>query len=665
MAFPRSIPSSWIVRSIAPDGTKLDALAPFQFGVFDEDSHTALNSSSIQSRRKVYFAVGSPNQKQFNQGTKVERLFNQNNADVTFRTDPFPAKNVDIIRFQVPKRGEKPNVYYLGYNGIDVCESLKFECNKTYSFHVLAKGRPVRNIFGNEFREVIEVTTDCCDGCGQPSCASTEGCEKYIDQLVDNFNNSLWVGRFFHAEKVMKCGTDPVINKTTVNVYRLTLTDAGDEVALSKVQNAYSSLQVKVVSRKGVETTYEVVKVGGAPGNFTQGATVIPNCTTCPSGYTLTASGYSSIVEIDNANPSDALATVAAISGWSSATSASLIKFANGTAQYHVTSSSLLNNPAAGVDARVVMQLGVTASYCTKNSSTVTSWVSAGTKYFIQRELCLTVTPNDCDGETSAQTTAELQAIVNAPNSNLSNLVKDTDSTDCLLRYTVSQFNNAPLEDGCDTFAVAKFDDAPTFKGARWTVCPCEGWTVNGDGCPVPPVADENCCQCGIKFTGRPTTEILDRFPGYDINEYLEKEPIELHITVLRDDPDTRICSFETPTWLHSQRATFRQLRGDDVVKRIITDRFYNKEIWVNQIDKENQLFLKREGIKLGVDLDAYYYAVDVYFNNEINTNNNASHNQLREVVTLFVHEEDIVTMQNLKNALTGSFQGAKLENFV
>jgi hypothetical protein len=145
----------------------------------------------------------------------------------------------------------------------------------------------------------------------------------------------------------------------------------------------------------------------------------------------------------------------------------------------------------------------------------------------------------------------------------------------------------------------------------------------------------------------------------------LEKEPIELHITVYRNDEDTRICDVVTPTWLHAQRATFRQLRGDDVIKNVIRDRFYNKEPWVNQIDKENQLFLRREGIKLGVDVEAYYYAIEVYYNNENVMNYTASNNALRETLTLYVHEEDIATLEQVKTLLSDAFQDAKFENFV
>mgnify|MGYP006876738941 CR=1 FL=1 len=123
-----SIPTSWVVRSTASEDTALEDLLPFQFGIFDKDTHTALAAGTVRNKRNVYFAVGSPNQRQFTQGSKVERLSNLNNADLTFRTDEFPTRNVDRVRYQTPKKTEKPNVYYFGYNGLGVCESLKFEC---------------------------------------------------------------------------------------------------------------------------------------------------------------------------------------------------------------------------------------------------------------------------------------------------------------------------------------------------------------------------------------------------------------------------------------------------------------------------------------------------------------------------------------------------------
>lgn len=665
MAFPKSVPTHWVVRSVASSGKNLWDLNPFEFGVFDEDTHSTLTPAQAQKRRRVYFAVGSPNIRQAKKGNKFDRISNQNNADVNFRTEIIPTNKVDIIRFQEPAKTENPNVYYLGYNGIDTCESFSFECGKTYQFHVMAKGRPVRSIFGHEMREVIELTTDCCDSCTQTACDAGEGCEKYIDRLVDAFNNSLWVSQFFTAEKVINCEPAlPSLTTTSFNVFELTVCDNGDELALSDVQNAYPTLDVKVVARNAPFTTYQVIKTGGAPSAFTQSSIQLAECDVCPSGFTRTASGFAYIVEVDNANPEDALAAVQAV--WATATSATLIKFEDGTAEYYVISSAALSNPASGVDAAIVLNLGLTQTRCAKTTPTSTSWVANGTKYKVQRDLCLTIVPENCDTNGDGAETLARMVTYYANNADVvsGSLALDDASTTCLLRFNISQYNNDFLEDGCDTYAVAKFDELATFDGHRWDVCPCEGWTTNGDGCPVPPTPTDRCCQCGIKFTGRSYVELVDRFQGYDINTYLEKDPVELAVTVYRTDDQTNICEYQNPTWLWAQRASFRQLRGDDVVKRIILDRYYGKEPWVNQIDKENQLFLQREGIKLGVNLDKFYFAIDVYFNEDKSQNNTASFSNTRNCVTLFVCEDDVITLDSLKATLAQCFDEAKLENY-
>jgi hypothetical protein len=67
MAFPKSVPTSWVVKKLAAENTNSYDLLPFEFGIFDEDTHKALSAGSITARhrRKGYLAAGSPHQKQF------------------------------------------------------------------------------------------------------------------------------------------------------------------------------------------------------------------------------------------------------------------------------------------------------------------------------------------------------------------------------------------------------------------------------------------------------------------------------------------------------------------------------------------------------------------------------------------------------------------------
>ena len=674
MAFPKSVPTSWVVRQLATAGTNSYDLRPFEFGIFDEDTHQALASGSITSRnrRRVYLAAGSPHQKQFTQGSKQERIRNQLNQDVTLRSEPVSLRNVDLIKFQSPVKVEKPNVYYLGYNGIDSCKTLKFECGKTYMFNVHVKGRPVRNVLGNDYNEIIQITTGCCDDCNT-SCESGTNCSVYVDELVRNFNDpNRWTSRFFTAEKVISADCAPTLDQTNFVEYTLTVCDNGDELALSAVQNTVSMTnytQVVVKDRHAPYTTYQVIeKVSGTgqPGNFTQSSIVLQNCAVCPSGFSAVAGGYAYIVEIDNANPAAVLSTVQAV--WATATSASLIKFEGGISQYYVVASAVLTDPANGVDAKIVLDLGTVPARCT-GPTTTNVWAEGETFYKVQRDICITVKVDDCDtdanGNGVGETLDRLETAFAAYPEVVDGLTLDAYSTDCLLRYTSTQFNNKYLQDGCDTFAVAEFDELPLFEGQRWTVCPCEGWTVNETtGCPVPPADPSGCCQCGIKFTGKETTEVLDEFPGYDYFQYLEKEPIVLSVSLYTEENSLDICNSYSPTWFQSQWATFRQLRGDDVIKYMIKEQFYNKVPWLNQIDKENQLFHIREGIKKQVDEKAFYYAISLYHNVDYNGNTTAHNNNLRETVTLYINEADLALVDSLKAYFAESFPDAKLEGF-
>lgn len=680
MALPKSVPTSWVVRSLAAAGTNSYDLLPFQFGIFDEDTHQALASGNVPSRnrRRVYLAAGSPHSKQFTQGSRQERIRNQLNQDVTLRSEPVSLRNVDLIKFQKPVKVEKPNIYYLGYNGIDSCKTLKFECGKTYMFNVHVKGRPVRNILGNDFNEIISITTGCCDDCNT-TCESGTNCSVYIDELVKNFNDpNRWTSRFFTAEKVISADCAPTLDQTGFTEYTLTVCDNGDELALSDVQssltNPNSYTRVEVVERHAPYTTYRVIEAisdEGQPNNFVQQSIVLQNCATCPSGFSAVAGGYASLITVDNeiftaAAGGTTILKLSALTN-QTVTSATTVVSGVNTTQYYIVSSAEVTSPDAGVVIDV--QLGVVPARCT-GPTTTNVWAEGETFYKVQRDICLTVKVDDCDtnadGGDAGETGDRLVEAYAAYPEVVDGLALDDSSTDCLLRYTSVQFNNKYLQDGCDTFAVAEFDELPLFEGQRWTVCPCEGWTVNEEtGCPIPPADPSGCCQCGIKFTGRETTEVLDEFAGYDFLQYLEKEPVVLSVSFYSEENSLDICNSYSPTWFQSQWATFRQLRGDDVIKYMIKEQFYNKIPWVNQVDKENQLFHIREGIKKQVDEKAFYYAISLYHNVDVNGNVTASNNNLRESITLYVNESDLALVDSLKAFFAESFPDAKLEGFV
>jgi hypothetical protein len=652
---------NWVVGSQATAGKKTVDLLPFEFGVVDADTYQTVTGDLLG--RSVLFAVGSPNQPQGTDGQRVNRLYNPHNTNVSFKSET--VGKVSNLRFVTPDKQDLTQVYYLGYNGLDACESLNFECGQTYDFHIHVKGQTVQNTFGKyEMTEIVSVTAPCCD----ESCGCVDGkidCHLVIDELVNRFKtDSFWVSRYFNVEKVMSCSPAVTIpTKVNYTKYCLTVCDNGDELSLAAVQNQYPTVVVSVKERKAPYTTYEFIQLAAtaAPANFSQQDTILKDCTNCPSGYTAVTGGFAYIVEIDNTNADASLgAQLTAVQAvWATATYAEKKNFGYGTSTYYVVSSAAL--AAVTGDARIVRSLGVTAPKCQQTTPIATAWVSCGTFYKVSRDLILTKENDNC--QTNPEELAELTAALAGRTDLVSGtLLVDAASTACIIRFNVSQYNNDYLVDGCDTYGFdgAKFDSLPTWKGFRWEVEPCVGWTVNGNGCPVPPAPDTACCQCGIKFTTKTFEEaIFEKL--WDVQQFQVLDPIDLTVSAYKPDGSLLVCGTDIPTWRKTKAAKYQTLRGLDVIKQILITRNDRQERFLNQTDKEGLLYLEREGIKYGIKLTDYYFAVSI--TNEFTRHENYPGAQSKETVTLYIHENNQPLFESLRGTLTALFPSAKVTN--
>lgn len=650
MAFPRSLKTNWIVKSFDTTGKKSVDLNPFEFAILDVDSYTSLSPLEVQGK-DILFAVGSANVGQARTGLKFDRMRDELNSQMSFKSQP--NLQVNAIKTQKFTKDDRTNVYYLGYNGLDDCKSLEFECGKTYEFDVYVKGRAVRNIFGQEMREVIQVTTPCCTPCTDGDCAETIECNVVIDELVKNFNDpNRWVSRFYTAEKVVTCATTPTPVTETFNKYCLTVCDNGDEIALANVQNQVGTdwTKVEVKERNAPYTTYVITEVtsgAGVPDAYSQDATVLENCAECPSGFTLVSGGYSYLIEVDQASSAEAsLATLQALNGFSTLTSRSMTGWSVGVGTYYVTSSALLTTTTA--DAKIVKYLGQTQTTCTQDTAITTPWYLCGECYKVQRNMTITFGANDCDP--SADVYAAWNTWLDEVGPDIiEETAIDLTGDGCFWRGSVSQLSNC-IEDGCDTVGVPVWETVPAFLGFIWEEEPCVD--------EVLPTG----CSCGIKFTGRSFADLsqLLQLPIYDLLEYVEKDPIVLSVGRLVPDGQTQICDENYPTFVQTQYATFRTLQGRDVFKEIITEQLYRALPYWNLTDKEALLLQQREGLKYGVDIDAYYFAITISGNVQQDLNWSTTTDRIREDVVLFIHEDDVVTYEAIKAFVTGAFPYAK-----
>ncbi len=649
MAFPQSVKTNWIVKSYDTTGKSSADLNPFEFAILDKDTYTSLSPLEVQGK-EIIFACGSPNVGQKTTGLKFDRLRNELNSQMSFKSQPIV---VNALKSQVFTKDDKTNIYYLG-SVLDSCDSLVFECGKTYEFDVYVKGRAVRNIFGQEFREVISVTAPCCTPCTDGDCSDTIECAVMIDELVRAFNDpNRYVARFYTAEKVMECsdpGTEP--DTESLLTYCLTVCDAGDEIALANVQDQVSRTdytQVTVKERNAPYTTYQVTELvasTGVPADYSQDDTVLVNCNECPSGFTLVQGGYGYVIEVDQASSAElSLGAIQALNGFATVTSRTMTGWNVGVGTYYVVSSAKLTTTTA--DAKIIKYLGPTLTTCTQDTAIETAWEECGTCTVTFRTMFVTFGADECEVSADVVTAWEDFLAANPTLTEDSAIAQTEDG--CFWRGSVIQPSHCQ-EAGCDTDLIPVWDTIPTFLGFTWTEEPC---------------ATEDLptgCSCAVKFTGRSFSDLSEllQLPIYDLLEYVEKDPIVLTVGLLVPDGQTQVCEQNYPKWTQTQYANFRTLQGRDVAKEIITEHLYRAEPFWNLVDKESLLLQQREGLRYGVDVNAYYYAITISGNVLNELNYTSSNYSLREDVVLFIHEDDVDVYESLKGLLAGAFPNAR-----
>lgn len=660
MAFNEALRTNWIVKSYDTSGKSSVDLNAFEFAILDKDTYTTLSPVNVQGK-DILFAVGSPNQGQKRTGLKFDRMRDELNSELSFKSQPM---KVDAIKAQKFTKDTKTNVYYFGYNGTDDCKSLEFECGKTYQFDVYVKGRAVRNIFGREMREVFQITAPCCTPCTDGDCSDSIECAVVIDDLVANFNDpNRWISRFYTAEKVMTCSNPVNPDTATLTTYCLTVCDAGTETDLAAVQASINANEtagqygkVTVKERVAPYTTYQITETiagvdANQPANFVIDGVVLQDCNECPSGFTLVAGGYAYLIEVDQASSAEAsLATLQALNGFAALTSRSITGWDKGTATYYVTSSALLTTTTA--DAKIIKYLGVVESTCTQDTAITYVWEECATCTVATRYLTVTVGLDDCD--VSSEPFVAWNEFLDAHPDLVEEIAIALTEDGCKMRGTVIQYSNC-LEEGCDTENAYAWKILDPFMGQMWVET-----DALGDLCTEADVPTG--CSCGIKFTGRSFSdlnELLD-LPVYDLLEYTEKDPIELTVGLLEPDGTTQVCEDKQPTFWHAVYANYRTLHGRDVMKEILKERKYRAEPYWNLTNKEALLLQKAEGLKYGVDVNAYYFAITISGNPDDKRNWSTSLPNTREDVVLYIHEDDVTVFNSLRGLLAGAFPNAK-----
>lgn len=588
----------------------------------------------------------------------------------------------------------KPMIGYLGYDGISDCKTLSFPCGETFGLLVRVSGQTVRNVFGRDIEEIIPFTTDCCE-----DCFMDEKITKTLDTIRTAFDTaSFYVKNYVKMEQVKSCcPAEAPFASARYSKFCITVCDAGDSKALADVQLQYQAFDITLLERKGTFTTYEVclraeflgaddtliaaaqatydaalianpivqVDIDNAlvalnaakataetnadaaviPADFTTTGTVLSDCDTCPTGFTTVAASQKLVVTMPVADPSaNALTTVQTV--MATATSAVIMGSQAGYSTYEVL-VPLAFDVTTTFDNVVYQKIGDVPVSCVQTTPSTTSWTKCGSGYKISRTLCMTKKNADCDATELAEVIAEY-----ANDSAISGIaIRST--TNCNTSYTLTQENNACLEDGCDTYGKdgAKFDEVPTFAGMAWMECDCEGWTFDADGCPVAPAAVpvENCLG-GLKFTGAIVDDKADVL--FSINDAIERTPVIIEVGIVDIATKADICDQMKVDWTIVQRGQVGEGRGDLVARQEVMARRYDGQHYFDPKSELGLLMQEKSGVEYAADPTKLYTHVDAMITyNRVGqaAYSSATHNSNRELVKVFVEAGNTAFLEEVK----------------
>lgn len=481
---------------LLPSGTTVD-LAVGQIGIFDGNSYQATTSPTYGTNKAISIWQGMPDMSHLPLMAGIPQT-NQSSKLIK-------GKLFKKFRRKSASRGQNQQVA-IGFDGVDTTKTLTAKCGEVRTVYIKATGNPIDKLYSKQgFMRQYRLDTGCCDDCGGDSCADVSS-EALADALVTKINTDpKWNaggGQLFRAKKVLSEALDTADALEYVE-YLLTLPDAGDDASLTEVQTQ-SAFPVTRSGRSGIYSTYRVLVPDGEtpPSAFTNaGLFIIPDCGTCPAGYSTAAAGFVYKVTRTDNGSGTALTTLRTNYGIS-ATGESAVRLSfdapNQISVYLIVSNTA-NQAASGTDA--IQFIGNADGKCILTTPVTTAWVEGDTLFGFPKEYTITLSEDPCGTSRLADLQAYYPDLV----------IEETESGECAGLFTTTVYSDPVLVD-CGVNNLV-FQAPQAFEGISWTPS------------AVTPATD---VQAGVIIE----TAFVNRITGDCTFDYYPYEADTIHIQV-------------------------------------------------------------------------------------------------------------------------------------
>lgn len=389
----------------------------------------------------------------------------------------------DIISFEKSyPRTAQSEQWSIGWDGVNNCNGLQFFASTTYRFKIKVWGEDVYGTYTRPVEREIQITTGCpsnSSDCQTGNCFDAVDTKTQAYALKSAIENDPELTWFVKADVI---SSDYAATSATHTLWTLTVPDLGDVQALAAVQTAFPTLQVSLLSRTGINSTYQACVLGtggtGQPGTYTAaGAIPFQVCNACPAGYTSVPS-YDVWVVTKAVSASDSIDTAAhqatyaaaVVSAYSGIAGSGTFLSSNGAVaqvQIYVTAGTAVAPTAATSDS--VQKISSTVASCTPPANSAITWVNGGSRYKVQQTLFFSL-QKTCGG---ANRLTDVQAFYASDPTIVSGSIAVSASGTCGDKYTLSQWSNVCALDGCLSKPVPTYSPLPWFEGQQPTADPC------------------------------------------------------------------------------------------------------------------------------------------------------------------------------------------------
>lgn len=284
MSFYQELPYPVLIGSGAVLTTgSTESLNSGQLALVDTKTSNVLSTTDLNGvvHPEVLIAMGS-----YHTTDKLSKFIG--GLKQSTKTQDFLGKDVMEFHYSNPIPLSQ-DIVQIGWDGVNNCDSLAFECGKSYTFKVSVTGEDVFRTFSRPLYRFIQFDTKCCaDGDCVDSCDDGVACKTYARKLAQLINEDPELKFFVKAEAV---SSDFVATTPTHEQQSLSLCDNGDVISLATVQTAYPTLKIARVSRVDSTSIYQTcVALSTSITDFTPTGSILQAvCGVCPSGYTTVA----------------------------------------------------------------------------------------------------------------------------------------------------------------------------------------------------------------------------------------------------------------------------------------------------------------------------------------------------------------------------------------